>query len=111
MNDVSPKPNGGNGRNPNGTFATGNKGGPGRKRSNRGELVNRIADELVTEEDARAVWQKLIDCAKDGEPWAIKEFLDRTIGKPKESIDMTGSLAVTVADFFRQAAERVLVRN
>ena len=63
-------------------------------------------NELVTAEEAEAVVLKLIGCAKAGEPWAIKELIDRCIGKPKESLELTGEF--TLAEFYRALAPKLL---
>jgi hypothetical protein len=36
----------------------------------------------VKREDVEAIMAKLIEQAKAGEAWAIREFLDRVLGKP-----------------------------
>lgn len=37
----------------------------------------------VPDEDVDAVIDKLIECAKDGQGWAIKELMSRWIGQPQ----------------------------
>jgi hypothetical protein len=37
----------------------------------------------VTEADIRDVIRKLVSAAKAGEPWAVRELLDRVFGKPE----------------------------
>jgi hypothetical protein len=39
----------------------------------------------VTEEDMQTVMRTLVEAAKSGEPWAVKELLDRTLGRPVEA--------------------------
>ena len=80
-----PLPAAGNGRDPHGQFASGNrigKGNPFGKRVNeiRGELIN-----ALTTEDLRAVASALIEKAKGGDIPAVRELFDRTIGKPQEA--------------------------
>ncbi len=41
-----------------------------------------ILAESVTDEQIKAVIKTLVAKAMAGEPWAIKEILDRTLGKP-----------------------------
>lgn len=80
--NIEPLPNGANGgRDAAGRFTKGNAGGPGNPNARN---VNRWRAALigsVTEEDVEAVVEILVAKAKAGEPWAIKEFLDRTLGK------------------------------
>ncbi len=47
--------------------------------------------ESVTAEDIRAVLTVLVEKAKAGEPWAVKEFLDRTLGKADQRLEVTGA--------------------
>jgi hypothetical protein len=82
---ITPSPNGDNGRDPAGRFTKGNPGGPGNPFAKRaGELRSALMAAL-TDEDWQAVVRKLVDCAKAGEPWAIREVFDRTLGKPVEA--------------------------
>ena len=46
--------------------------------------------ETVTEADVREVIAQLLEKAKGGEPWAVKEFLDRTLGKADQRLEVTG---------------------
>ena len=50
--------------------------------------------EATTADDIAQVTRTLIDTAKAGKSWAIKEFLDRALGKPLVNIQMDGNLAV-----------------
>lgn len=66
-----------------GRFAAGNPGGPNpyakQLASWRAALATVTKDQLVN------VVQKLVVAAEAGEPWAVKELLDRCLGKPKET--------------------------
>ena len=78
----TPSPNGDNGRAPGGRFAKGNAGGPGNPYAKRiGELRAALLKAL-SDAEWQAVIDRLIKAAKDGESWAIRELLDRTLGKP-----------------------------
>lgn len=44
--------------------------------------------ENTSEEDHLAICDKLIEKAKEGEAWAVKEYLDRVMGKPKQSLEL-----------------------
>lgn len=50
--------------------------------------LRRAFQDCVGTEDIRAVVAELIARAKAGEPWAVRELLDRSIGKP-QPIDLT----------------------
>ena len=39
---------------------------------------------------AKSIAKKIITESKKGEPWAIKELLDRTEGKPKQALEHSG---------------------
>ena len=76
-----PSTNGKNGRDKLGRFAQGNAGGPGNPYARRvAELRSALMD-AVTEDDLRAVVAKLKK-AKEGDIAAIREVLDRALGKP-----------------------------
>ncbi len=53
--------------------------------------------ETVTEADIREVITHLLEKAKSGEPWAVKEFLDRTLGKADKRLEVTGEGGGSVA--------------
>jgi hypothetical protein len=38
------------------------------------------------------ITNKIIELAKEGVPWAIKEWYDRTEGKARQSMDITGNI-------------------
>ncbi|UCD74188.1 MAG: hypothetical protein JSV91_10400 [Phycisphaerales bacterium] len=80
----SPSPNGPNGRDDQGRFAKGNPGGPGNP---HGEHVGKLRAALlaaVTDRDMQAIAARLVQMAKDGDIQAVRELLNRTIGKPQE---------------------------
>ena len=84
-------------RDSSGRWVPGNKAGVGHGGGAK-DLARwrRVALEATSDEDMVAVWGKLIKCAKDGEAWAVHEFLDRTMGKarvaPPEAAQDTGAL-------------------
>ena len=76
-------------RNEKGQFVKGHNGGPGRPAARRSHSQFReMLLEVVTEEDFRAVAEQLISSAKSGEEWAVKYFLDRLCGRPKQAVDI-----------------------
>ena len=95
-NGSAPKRNGTN-RNPDGTFKKGHPGGPGRKPSKRGEIMNRLWDEELGVEECRDTLRSLIKCARKGEAWAIQEILNRTLGKPSSNVKLEGVLTIDKA--------------
>ena len=78
----APSPNGRDGQ---GRFAPGWKGGPGNPHAAQ---VARLRVEMlnaVTPDDMRAIVSRLVQLAKGGDVRAIKELLDRTLGRPVEA--------------------------
>ena len=61
--------------------------------------MERALNKALTPAKADALVRKLISCALAGEPWAVKELLDRCLGKSRETLDITGTF--TVSEFFR----------
>lgn len=75
---MSPSPNG---RTARGRFAKGNPGGPGNPHSRRVAVLREALMRSVTEEDIYVVAQALVSRAKSGDVPAVRELLDRVIGK------------------------------
>lgn len=65
-----------------GRFAKGNPGGPGNPHAARVGAWRRALVDAVTDDDLRAVVGALVARAREGEKWAVKELLDRTLGRP-----------------------------
>lgn len=75
-------------RDPHGKFVKGNPGGPGAASLNKDRVrYNDILKNCATDEEFQKVAEKLLGKAQDGESWAIKELLDRLMGKPKQFIE------------------------
>ena len=80
-----------------GRWVPGNKAGIGYGGSAK-DLARwrRVALDATTDADMLEIWGKLILDAKKGEPWAVHEFLDRTMGKahaaPAEAQQDTSAL-------------------
>jgi hypothetical protein len=90
----APSANGGNGRedavaaggrDARGRFGPGNPGGPGNPFAAAAGRWRAALVASVTEEDIAAVVRALVDAAKRGESWAVRELMDRTLGKPVEA--------------------------
>jgi hypothetical protein len=81
----SPSPNGANGRGSRGQFAPGNKGGPGNPYAAAIGKLRSALLKAVTPNEIEAVAKALIDKAKTGDVPAIRELLDRILGRPVEA--------------------------
>jgi hypothetical protein len=75
---MSPSPNG---RTASGRFAKGNPGGPGNPHSRRVSALREALLASVTAADIRAVARALVSKAKGGDVPAVRELLDRLLGK------------------------------
>ena len=71
-----------NGRTPRGQFAKGNPGGPGNPYARRTAALRSALLDAVTEADIRAIAKALVKRARDGEVPAVRELLDRLLGRP-----------------------------
>lgn len=81
-----PSPNGASGgRGPGGRFAPGNPGGPGNPHAAHVGRLRSALLSAVTPEDLNVIARKLVELARAGEMPAIRELLDRTLGRPTEA--------------------------
>ena len=87
--------NGNNGRDKQGRFIVGNKGGPGNPHAKQVALLRAALLSAVTPEDLHDVIRVLIEKALSGNVSAIKELLDRLYGKPKVAVEMKQELQST----------------
>ena len=46
----------------------------------------------ITADDVREVAAVLVKAAKAGEPWAVKELLNRCCGVPKQQLELSGDM-------------------
>jgi hypothetical protein len=90
MNNT-PSPNGDNGRDGRGRFATGNAGGPGNPHAQRVAELRSVLMRAVTEADMTAIIKAMIEKAKAGDAVAARLLLDRTLG-PTEAVDVLARL-------------------
>ena len=90
--NLQPSPNGDNGpgtvHDTKGRFLPGNPGGPGNPHAAavaawRGAMVKTVAPE-----DVQKVVGVLVDKAKAGEAWAVRELLDRCLGRPQQRMEL-----------------------
>ena len=79
-------------RNQRGRFLAGNSAAVGRANPavSRITMWRRAFTRSVTAADVTKAMQKLLDAVDNGESWAIKELLDRTLGKAGQSLEITG---------------------
>lgn len=94
----NPSTKGDNGRDAKGRFVPGWKGGPGNPHAAAVGAWRSALAEAVTPEDIRQVTDKLVSEAKAGESWAVRELLDRCLGKPTHSVEVeaTGQTWLTM---------------
>ena len=109
----TPKGNSGSSipRNSNGTLQKGHPGlpGAGRKKSHRGELVHKLLDEAIDEKTTLRIINVWLANAAAGQPWAVKEFLDRCLGKSDQKLDV--NMAFTLAEAVRTITENRFARS
>lgn len=71
-------------REPDGKFAVGNPGGPGRPKGRRVTEYRRAAEEAVSPEMVRGVLRKVAMQALQGNLTAARIIIERTLGRPAE---------------------------
>ena len=81
MLDSTPSQNGSNGRDSNGRFAPGWKGGPGNPHAIKVQRLRTALLESVAPKDVEEVIDAMLKSAKKGDVVAAREILDRTIGR------------------------------
>ena len=69
-------------------FLPGNPGGPGNPHVRNVAAWRTALADSVSVDDISQVMERLIDAAKAGKAWAIRELLDRCLGKPSVQIDV-----------------------
>lgn len=78
----TPSPNGRDGR---GRFAPGNAGGPGNPAGGQAERLRHALVNAVTENDIADIAAALIASAKTGDVQAVRELLNRVLGRPTDA--------------------------
>lgn len=84
MND-RPSTHGADGKDVEGRFAKGNKLGKGNPLAGRAAKIRAVLLKKLTPTEAESIADVLIKQAKSGDLAAIRELLDRTIGKPAQA--------------------------
>jgi len=72
------------------------KGGgqPGNQNAKKGRLFYESLRIALVQEDRktlRKITDTLVKAAMDGEPWAVKEVMDRVDGKPVNTTELSGA--------------------
>lgn len=101
-----------NGRTAGGQFAKGNSGGPGNPHGKRVAELRAALLEAVTPADIAAVAKALVLRAKQGEVPAIRELLDRLVGRavPPADSDSDGT-APELPPEIRARAREIIARR
>jgi len=96
----SPSPNGSNGRDQNGRFSPGWKGGPGNPQAKRVAALRKALLDAVTPEDFATIVANLVEQAKAGDLAAVKELFNRTLGTavPSDVLDRIEQLETAIAE-------------
>src|ERR1700675_4766916 len=58
-------------------------------------MLQRVLDNEGDGESLRKIALKLVECATEGQPWAVTEIANRLDGKPVQQVDMSGELSLT----------------
>ncbi len=74
----------------------GNKAAKGNPHAQHVGKLRSALLEAATAEDMGAIARKLVESAKAGNVQAVKELLDRLVGKPAQAIHMVSEAATTV---------------
>jgi hypothetical protein len=81
--------NGANGRDGSGRFAKGNPGGPGNPHARRVSELRSALLGRISDQDIGQIVDTLLTKAKEGDLPAIREVLDRALGKSTQQIQAT----------------------
>ncbi len=73
-----------------GRYLPGTKGGPGNPHPKKVARLRTKLFEWVTDDDLKEVIDELVAMAKGGDIQAIKELLDRMLGKANQPIEVEG---------------------
>ena len=97
-----------NGRDGAGRFVKGNPGGPGNPLASNAQAFRKAIYEAVTLDEMKDVVRVLFRCARTGQPWAVKELLDRTAGKATQYVE--GSLDLNVESMLTDEEQKIANR-
>ena len=79
-----------NGRDDQGRFLPGKPGGPGNPHAAAVGACRSVMAASMTADDLQEVFGTLVREAKAGEPWAVKELLNRCLGRPTQAVAIEG---------------------
>lgn len=96
-----------NGRTARGHFAKGNPGGPGNPYARRTAALRSALLDAVTEKDIHAAVRALISKAKSGDIAAIRELLNRLLGRVPEATESAESEPPPMPDMSEEALQAV----
>lgn len=108
---ATPSTNGGDGRDKAGRFTTGNPGGPGNPHVKRVAEFRSALLRAVSGDDIQQAVTKLVTMAHAGNLHAIRELLDRVLGKSNQPIEHTHNYKDMTLDEIRAAAAEDLSQN
>ncbi|MCC5821842.1 MAG: hypothetical protein LAT64_00985 [Phycisphaerales bacterium] len=99
----------GTGRTPGGRFTKGNPGGPGNPHAAKVAKLRAAILRAVTPEDIEGIVLAMVHRAKGGDMAAVRELLDRAIGKPTdaniaERLEMLEEAARRISEQFGEEA-------
>ena len=90
MHAMNPPTDGVTGRDARGRFAPGNRLGRGNPHARQTAAWREALVTAVTPANIATVIKRLVTAAEAGEPWAIRELLDRCLGKPHQALTVEG---------------------
>ena len=105
-----PSSNGSNGRQPGGQFGLGNHFGRGNPNAGRVAHLRRAMLNAISAEDITAITSKLVEQAKTGDLNAIREVLNRTVGRPVPIDDETQPDQELTIEQRRESLLRIIKR-
>ena len=91
--------------------SSGTRGRPGNPHARRVHRLRSALLDAVTPDDIGEIVQKLISMAKSGDIAAIKELLDRTLGKPIARGELTGADGAALNLNFGRVAGEILAAS
>ena len=80
------------------------------------ELLEKVSNlsvrllDSITDDDLTTVMRTLIDKARAGEPWAVRELLDRVFGRPNQPIEAMPPPDFTLTPEQRERARKIAER-
>jgi hypothetical protein len=83
-NNLAPSTNGSDGRGDDGKFTKGNRGGPGNPHAKKVQRLRATLLTIVTPKRFKIVVARLFQLAANGDLAAIRELMDRLLGRPVE---------------------------